>query len=244
MMATSIVVAAGVRGVGVSCVAAGLAVEYAAGGHETLLVDCTEDGSLASAAGEGTHGSHLSLSVLDPSTLPGAMPRALRRQRAKELQALFASYEVVIVDSGARVATVSDLASDASTSVLAVSSSDAVAGASTYALVKHLRMERPRVPVWILENRESDGEGFVAWGRIAECAARFLGAAPRLAGILPESIALTARLSRHAAGAAAEMCSAAPIVAEVARQLMTAAPHSSLTTHHSNGNRPALALAR
>src|SRR5207244_2095626 len=99
--------------------------------------------------GEGAHGSHLSLTALSPATLPGALPRAQRRQRATELQSLFSAYEVVVIDSGARVATVSDLASAASSSVLAVSSCDPVAGASTYALVKHLRAERPRVPVWI-----------------------------------------------------------------------------------------------
>jgi MinD-like ATPase involved in chromosome partitioning or flagellar assembly len=243
-MSTSIVVAAGLRGVGVSVVAASLAVEYASCGHETLLLDCSEDGSLASAVGEGARGSNLSLSILKPSSLPGALPRAYRRQRAKEVQALFSEYDVVVVDSGARAATVSDLTLETGASVLAVSSADAVAGASTYALVKHLRAERPRVPVWILENRESDGEGFVAWGRIAECASRFLGAMPRLAGILPESLALTARLSRHAAGVPAESCPAAPIVAEVARQLLAALPNTPLHTSHSNELRPALALSR
>ena len=243
MTSTSIVVAAGLRGVGVSVVAASLAVEYAQAGFETLLVDCSEDGSLASATGVGAHGPHLSLAALSPSTLPGSLPRAYRRQRTKELQALFAPYEIVVVDSGARLATVSELSTNPTASVLAVSSSDPVAGASTYALVKLLRLERPRVPVWILENRESDGEGFVAWGRIAECAARFLGGAPRFAGTVPESSELPARLSRHRAGAPVEACPAASIVAEVARQLIAAAAHPPLRTLHSDESLIALASA-
>jgi len=110
---------------------------------------------------------------------------------ARGLEELEGEYRYVVVDSAAGVSSQTLAFAVASDLVAIVTTPDLTAMTDAYAFLKAFRSQRPDGEVVLVVNRARDGsEARDVADRIRGVAGRFLGAAPPLAGWLPEDPAV------------------------------------------------------
>ena len=207
-----LVVAGGKIGVGTSTIAAALATAFSTTSN-TLLVD----------ADEGANTLHTILGVSAPRTVDDllrgapadrvltaaaprltllagrdpALPPLSSSQRAMLFQRfaqLYARFETVVVDAGARAASVLAACSAAPVQAFIVTTGDRIAAAGAYAMEKLLHLEFPEVPVDVIGNLQDDAESFATRELLHGATQQFLGRPLEYAGTVPADPALIALL--------------------------------------------------
>ena len=208
-----VVVGAGKGGVGTSTTAALLALEAAESGLRTLLVDL-DDGSAVLPAllglpeapwidvpGEApgdaadrvvpvTRGlAFLSLGL--PAGVESPSP-ALRRIRLQRAGRLYKQFELVVVDGGSRLASVTAALEPGAGRLVAVTTPDRISLAATHALFKATAMMAPGLPLELVVNRADAQTAGSVTGIVREAAGTFLRRQVELAAVLPEDGAVLA----------------------------------------------------
>jgi len=124
----------------------------------------------------------------------GEAPEREDRALMRRVPAVFATRDVVVVDAGSRLESLTRCLDLRVGGVLIVSGADAVALASTHALLKALRATLD-LPPSVLFNRVDGKQGEAAARVLEEGGRRFLGAAPAIAGVLPFDNGFASRLA-------------------------------------------------
>lgn len=218
-----VVVGSGKGGVGTSSVAVLMAREFNRQGQHVLLVDGDEHvGSLHLLLGMADAGPGLGalrsggrqpadllrevragLHLLpggsvgaagDGSTLATAERRALFRRIA----GLYEHYDVVVVDGGARLDSVTAALSAGAERLLAVTGTDRVSLAATYALLKVALVRFRGLPAGVVVNRAAGAPGAAAHRIVEGAGERFLQRSVPLAGAIPEDGLLAAAFESEA----------------------------------------------
>jgi MinD-like ATPase involved in chromosome partitioning or flagellar assembly len=211
-----VVVAGGRVGVGASTVAAGLAVAFAAT-RRTLLVDADEGGpsqrDLLNAPGThtmndllgGTTPERALTTVSTQLTLlagrPPALPALSSAQRSllfHHFTTLYGKFEVVVVDAGARAATLLAACAAPTARAIVVTTGDRVAAAGAHAIEKLLHLEYPGAPVVVVGNMLDEAGAFATQSLLAGAANQFLGRDLDYVGTVPADPALTPLLGGRA----------------------------------------------
>lgn len=201
-----VVVGAGKGGVGTSTVSVLLALEGSAAGLEVLLVDMDDGGSSLplllglgpsippGGDGAGEHPAdrvlpvHQTLSFLPMGIPPGgdAGLAPLRRIRQRRVSRLFGLFDLVVVDGGSRLSSVSASLEVPVGRVVGVTTPDRIALAGTHALFKQASAQAPRVPLELVVNRVDPEAARGTHEVVASAARTFLGREVRLAVGVPE----------------------------------------------------------
>lgn len=210
-----VVVGSGKGGVGTSTVAALLALLAGTGGSRVLLVDADDAvGSLALVLGVEARAGWGSLrgggaapeSLLVPLTeqvvlLPGggagaesAATPAERRALFRRIAALYAGYDLVVVDGGSRLEPVLGACAAGVGRLLAVTVAERIALAATYALMKAVEARYPDAALELLVNRSDDQGARAAFDDVAAATTRFLARGIGFAGALPDDDCLRAAM--------------------------------------------------
>ena len=209
-----LVVGGGKGGVGASTVSALMAVEAARAGQRVLLVDGDEHlGSLHLLLGQPHGGPGLGMLKGGRATpaelvrnvgegldlLPGGgagvegtytIATAERRALFRRVSELYEKYDLVVVDGGSRLESVTAAMTAGVERLMVVTSTDRVALAASYALVKVARGRFGSVPVELIVNQVAGNNGLAAHRIVDGAAERFLKSDVPLAGGVPEDIRL------------------------------------------------------
>ncbi len=211
-----VVVGSGKGGVGTSTAACLLALVVAARGEKVLLVDAS-DGlgvqHLLLGLGDGsepraTEDRVIPLREAVAPVLPNlSLLRAFaepdrrradgaagmdRRGAIRRASGHFNAHDLVVVDGGSRLESVVGACEGGVSVLVAVTSSDRICLAATYALVKAIGMRLGDRPVAILGNRVDDEEGREAAALVETATRQFLGRDVAFAGSLPDDACLRA----------------------------------------------------
>lgn len=116
------------------------------------------------------------------------------RALARRVSSVFAARDVVVVDAGSRLESLTRCVDLRVGSILIVSGADALALASTHALMKAMRALIDLRPS-VLFNRVNEDEAASAAAVLRDGGRRFLGSGPTIAGHLPDDPGLHLRLS-------------------------------------------------
>jgi flagellar biosynthesis protein FlhG len=124
---------------------------------------------------------------------------------AHGVQELEREYAFLLVDSAAGISRQNVSFAEASDVVLVVTTPDLTAMTDAYALLKVLYAKRPKAVALLVVNRaEDEEEALRVERRIADVCHRFLGAAPRYAGWIPNDPAVTRAVNHRASVVFAE----------------------------------------
>jgi MinD-like ATPase involved in chromosome partitioning or flagellar assembly len=211
-----VVVGSGKGGAGVSSIALLLAEELNRQDQHVLLVDGDEHvGSLHLLLGWNDAGPGLGalrggtrtpaelLREVRPGLhlLPGgsagaggsaSLSTAERRALFRRVGELYEHYDMVIVDGGARLESVTAALGAGAERLLAVTGTDRVSLAASYALVKVALARFQGLPVELVVNRTAGPRGSAAHRIVDGAAERFLRLSVPMAGDVPDDPALTA----------------------------------------------------
>ena len=211
-----IVVGGGKGGTGASTVSALIAIEAVRAGQRTLLVDGDEHlGALHLLLGIDTpgpglaalRGGHVQPHDLVREIVPGlhllpgggagvegtlAIATAERRALFRRVSGLYEHYDLIVVDGGSRLESVTAAVTAGVERLVVVTGTDRVALASSYALVKVARGRFGKVPVELVVNRVSGPSGMAAHRLVDGAAERFLHADVPLAGVIPDDPSVAA----------------------------------------------------
>lgn len=205
-----VVVGSGKGGVGTSTVSALLALAGALEDRRVLLIDGDEGvGSLNFLLGFPDPGLGLGdlrggelepHDLLHPVTdclwfLPGGggssestLATALGERRAlfRRVSDLYGDFDLVVVDGGSHLASVMAACGTAPERLLALTTPDRVAMASTHALLKIMGTRLPDLPIEIVVNLGHGAPAENTFKLMAQASVRFLGMEPSFAGSLPD----------------------------------------------------------
>jgi flagellar biosynthesis protein FlhG len=205
-----VVVGAGKGGIGTSTVAALLAFAGARDGRQVLLIDGDEGvGSLHLLLGMDDQGlgiGDLKGGELSPSDLlrkvqpslwflPGGgggvdstLATSLGERRAlyQRVSTLYSDFDLVVLDGGSHLSSVLAACGVGAERFLALTTSDRVAMAATYALFKVIRDRFPSLPVEVLVNSQKDASSEDVFLMMSSATTRFMGLELRSAGSIPE----------------------------------------------------------
>ena len=209
-----VVLASGKGGVGTSTLAALLAAVTSSTGANVLLVDGTADVGtlhllLGVDAGIGwgalrgdTTPEEMLVRVDDTLTLfPGTsaedygaagISAAERQTLFRRVAGLYPRYDLVVVDAGSRLDSVTAACAAGVGSVLSISTPDRVSVAATYALMKVLEGRYPGVPMRVLINRNDASAPDHVADALKAGVRRFLNRSIDQAGTVPEDQCLRA----------------------------------------------------
>jgi flagellar biosynthesis protein FlhG len=211
--------ASGRGGSGTTLLSALLAVAAAGDGVRVLLIDADEHvGPLSMVLGATAHASWQDLrggrftpaDIVTPisttlTLVAGGAPRvtpgaaltaAERRACMRRIGSLSGSFDLVVVDCGARFDNVvSAVIPHSGERLLAVTAgADPIGLAATYALCKAVHTRHGALPIDVLVNRHEGSEASRCFDTIDAGARQFLGTALRLAGAVPADPTLDAAL--------------------------------------------------
>lgn len=209
-MAHVVVVAGGKGGTGTSTAAQLLALAAAESGVRTLLVDAddafaTQHLLLGVAAphalgdlrgGDVTPeamvvGASDTLALLANADAAGeSVGVAERRLLWRRVTPLYASWDLVLVDAGARLDGVLSQCALGAGRLVAVTTPDAIALAATHAVVKAATARFPHLPVDVLVSRADDAVARARFDHLEAGARRFLDRPLGFAGALPDDATL------------------------------------------------------
>lgn len=212
----SLLVASGKGGVGTSVVASLAALASSERGEKTLLVDATEAGgslhllfglrpaaSLWMLADHRSQPAELVTEVGERLWLvpggtsgPAAAPATDHERRAalSRLAYVFDNYDLVIVDGGNRLDTVTAVTDVADPTMLLVTSADRLALAANYALVKSVLGRRGDAAIAVISNRHGEAAAEEACEYLAGACAHFLGRTVEIVGAIPDDPCLQAAI--------------------------------------------------
>ena len=209
-----LLVASGKGGVGTSIVAALAALSAAERGERVMLVDASEvAGSMHLLF--GSRPAHGVWSLIDARVRAedvttqignslfliagGAVGNAAvpandaeRRGALTRLSHLYAGYDLIVFDGGARLDTLSAIGELADPTVLLVTSADRLALAANYALVKSLHARRPDANISVVCNRHGEAVAADACEYLVGACAHFLGRSIEVLGAVPDDPCLQA----------------------------------------------------
>ena len=248
-------VAAGKGGVGTATVAALIASCAAATGRDVLLVDHDENfGTLHHVFGvERTRTiSDLRGGRFDPVDLlvpirpgltlvPGGtqadaelMSGAERRLLSRRLAGLYSSFDGVILHVGARREAIEEACDAGVDTVLAVTTPDRVALATTYALLKLLAMRSAPPAVEIVANRHDDIMTAESLRHLRAAATQFLRIDVALAGSIPDEATIAALLPNGPQVLRGQPSAALAAGEALAERVLTGA-HAAAALHRQPG---------
>lgn len=203
-------VVSGRGGSGASLVAAALALRSTLAGLRTLLVDADPwldmqrvwlglpKGPTLESLRRGREPESLVTPVSPNLELisfgEGENAERDNRALARRVSSVFSARDIVVVDAGSRLESLTRCVDLRVGSILIVSGADALALASTHALFKAMRALMDLRPS-VLFNRVDGDEAVSASAVLCDGGRRFLGAAPAIAGHLPDDPGLRVRLS-------------------------------------------------
>ncbi|MGE0443394.1 MAG: AAA family ATPase [Gemmatimonadales bacterium] len=213
------VVASGKGGVGKSVLATLLADGFAAAGARVLLVDGAQNlGHLNVLTGVAVGGrlEQVLRGETDPASLvvpvterlwllPSdsgaealyALPAVDQARLHHRLAALYADYDLIVVDAGAGIETVIRLATMGGTRVVLVTVPEVAALTDSYAVIKLVHAQLPGLPIDVVVNRAVDPEEVPrAFERLSVAAGRFLGRQLNLLGGISEAPGLREAMRR------------------------------------------------
>lgn len=209
-----VVVGSGKGGVGTSLVAALLALSAARRGESVLLVDGDETvGSLHLMFGlqdpgpglGALRGGHTTpeqlVRVVAPglALLPGgggatdstlALATAERRAFFRRVTSLYERYGLVVVDGGSRLESVMAACAAGVERLVAVTAPGRISLASSYALFKVASSRFESLPVELLINGVSEGDGRSLHAVVRQATQSFLGTDVRFGGTIPRDAEL------------------------------------------------------
>jgi flagellar biosynthesis protein FlhG len=213
-----VLVGSGKGGVGKSLLSILLAAEAASAGRRVLLFDADMNlGTLHVLLGlrPAARVDALLDSELEPADLvcrvarnlwllPGTcgaerlhdMPALDRARLELRLSTVFANYDLVVADAGSGLDGAIRTATISADRLVVVATPEPAALTGAYALMKVAHLRTPEIPIDVLVNRcQNDGEGAVAFDKLAFACDRFLNRAIRHIGTIAEdaSLALAAR---------------------------------------------------
>jgi len=216
-VAAPVVVGSGKGGAGTSTLAALIALLASADGARVLLVDAA-DGlgaqhmlfgirpayGLVALRGGGVEPHDLVVPLTDRlALLPAAMEpadldllsHAERRALLQRFAPLYREFDLVVVDGGSRLESVTSACASGVSLLIAVTTADRIAMAATYALFKATRARLGALTTEVLMNRADEPTGRAAHAEIAAAADRFGGVRPGFAGSVPEDACLAAGIA-------------------------------------------------
>ncbi len=259
-----VVVGSGKGGVGTSVVAALLAMTASEAGANVLLVDAN-DGSpalhfllgvepahvLSDLRGGGVAPAQLVMHVsASLALLPGgtrddaALTPAERRALFRRVAGLYASYDLVIVDGGSRLDSVLSVCDGGAGRLLAVTTSDRIAVAATYALIKATGARHTELTTEVLLNGCEERAIVQGYEMIQAAAEQFLERTVALAGVVPHDASLRAALGEGMPiGDAAAGSPVAIVIHEMAMRLldeMTELHEAQMNAVGNTGNNAAI----
>jgi flagellar biosynthesis protein FlhG len=263
----TILVASGKGGVGTSILATLMALSAAQGEQRVLLVDATESGGTLHHLFGARPARSLwmlsrpnaelrdtliaideTLNLIAGGTAAGAtVPRNDDERRAALAAAsqVFGAFDLVVIDGGSRLDTVSAIVETLDPHVLLATSADRLSLAANYALVKSLRARRDDLEISIVANRNGESVAEEACEFLIGACSHFLGHAIEIAGVVPDDPCLQAAIG---AGMSVRDALEGSPAADAARKLLnamvpswpTAVPSSAATM--SSPSFPALSL--
>jgi MinD-like ATPase involved in chromosome partitioning or flagellar assembly len=208
-----IAVGSGKGGSGASVVATLLAVGAAEHGTRTLLVDTDTDlGTLHRLLGVDRHAPIGTLLAQDvnpqdvvASVFPGldlvagggaeaGLSDVERRAVLKRVAPLFDGYDLIVIDAGSRLDGVLRAIAAGAGRLLAVGTSEPIAVAATYALVKAVEARHDGLSVEVLFNRDDGPTARRAAEELTTATSRFLAREIGCVGLVPEDPSLRAAL--------------------------------------------------
>jgi MinD-like ATPase involved in chromosome partitioning or flagellar assembly len=159
-----------------------------------LLLGVEPARSMESLRGGGTEPEELlvpiapTLSLLPGGVSPdeGALSPAERRLLFRRVVSLYPRFDVVVVDAGSTLDTVTAACANGVGRFLVVTGADRIATVATYALVKALHQASPALGIEVLPNRYDDDTATRAFEHVHAAAERFLGLDLPLAGAIPD----------------------------------------------------------
>ncbi len=235
-----VIVGSGKGGVGTSVIATLLALTASEAGYSVLLVDAN-DGlgtlhylvgaapapGLADLKGGALSASELLVPVTSTLTLlPGgtrddALSAAERRTLYRRVAELYGSFDLVVVDGGSRLESVLGVAAAGAERLLAVTTSDRIAVAAAYALIKAAAAKHPEMQSEVMLNGCEEGMAAHGYELIQAAAGQFLERNVALSGVVPHDASLKAALGDGMMiGDAAVGSPAAIVMHEIAMRLL------------------------
>lgn len=183
----AIVVSASMHGAGATTIAALVAIAAAADARRTLLLGSSDD-EAARAALIGADAEPLGIRLV---TLADGDRRASFRRVAGTMR----EFDLVVVDAGSRLDTVTAAAGACDARHVVVTAGvDPASLAATYAMVKAVDERSKDATVEVLINRQDAARGADACRAVQSAAGRFLGRDVRYAGTIPEDEELRAAI--------------------------------------------------
>jgi MinD-like ATPase involved in chromosome partitioning or flagellar assembly len=203
-----LLVASGKGGVGTSIVAALHALTAAERGDRVLLVDASEAGgtlhhlfgarptnSLWMLVDDRSQPTEVlipldaKLTLVAGGTSGTAVAPATdheRRAALTRLSQLYAQYDLIVIDGGSRLDTISAISELAEPTLLLVTSADRLALAANYALVKSVSARRVDAPISVVANRHGEALAQEACDFLVGAASHFLGRSIDVVGAIPD----------------------------------------------------------
>jgi MinD-like ATPase involved in chromosome partitioning or flagellar assembly len=212
----TLLVASGKGGVGTSILATLVALNAAHGEQRVLLVDATESGGtlhhlfgarpvrslwMLSRPNAELRDTLIAidetLNLIAGGTAAGAMtPRSDDERRAAlaTVSQVFGAFDLVVIDGGSRLDTVSAIVETVNPRVLLATSADRLSLAANYALVKSLRSRRADLEISIVANRNGVSVAEEACEFLIGACSHFLGRSIEIAGVIPDDPCLQAAI--------------------------------------------------
>jgi len=212
----TVLVASGKGGVGTSMLATLMALSAAHGDRRVLLVDATESGGslhhlfgtrparslwmLGRPTGEVRDtliAIDESLTLVAGGTAGGAAPPRNdvdRRTALGAISRVFGAFDLIVLDGGSRLDTVSAIVETLNPQILLATSADRLSLAANYALVKSLRARRDGLEISVVANRNGAAVAEDACEFLIGACAHFLGRAIEIAGVVPDDPCLQAAI--------------------------------------------------
>ncbi len=212
----TLLVASGKGGVGTSILATLMALSAAHGEQRVLLVDATESGGslhhifglrptrslwMLSRPNAELRDTLIAiedtLSVIAGGTAGGATPPRNdndRRAALANVLQVFGAFDLIVIDGGSRLDTVTAIVETLDPQILLATSADRLSLAANYALVKALRARREDLEISVVANRNGSTVAEEACEYLVSACSHFLGRAIEIAGVVPDDPCLQAAI--------------------------------------------------
>jgi MinD-like ATPase involved in chromosome partitioning or flagellar assembly len=212
----TLLVASGKGGVGTSILATLIALSAAHGDQRVLLVDATESGGTLHHLFGARPARSLwmlarpnaelrdtliaideTLNLVAGGTAAGSMtPKNDDERRAAlaTISQVFGAFDLVVIDGGSRLDTVSAIVDTLNPQILLATSADRLSLAANYALVKALRARRDDLEISIVANRNGVAVAEEACEFLIGACTHFLGRSIEIAGVVPDDPCLQAAI--------------------------------------------------